>query len=203
MTTVAASGASGAPSVPSTASTTTPSTNGRSARRRWGQQPVVFFVYDVVVIALLLAVALISSVEAPNWPTFRMEWPQLAFERVIPLWVPWAGALGGVTISLVGVTKYAGTWKPALRWWHISRPLLGAVSGTFAVLLLVFVLQSIVPDATASGYSVRGTAVLTGIAFVVGYREETFRELVKRAADLLLKPAAAPQEADKKADELV
>lgn len=162
----------------------------RSVRhlRRSGH-PGAYFTYDLVVTALLAYLA-IGNAAAPRWSTWPFGWPEFSFERVIPLWVPWGGALGGVTISLVGVATYAHVWDSRrYRWWHLSRPLLGSVSGTFAVLIIVFVLQSVAPDVTNQEFSARGTAVLTAIGFVVGYREETFRELIKRVVDLVLQPA--------------
>lgn len=165
----------------------------RVARRPRGKKhPGAYFVYDLAVIALLAYLA-IGNAAAPAWSTWPFGWPEFSFERVIPLWVPWGGALGGVTISLVGVATYAHVWDSRrYRWWHLSRPLLGSVSGTFAVLIIVFVLQSVAPDLTDQGFSPKGTAVLTAIAFVVGYREETFRELIKRVVDLVLQPAPVP-----------
>lgn len=150
------------------------------------------FAFDLTIITLLVFLAL-GNAASPAWPWFPFEWPSFAFEDVVPLWVPWSGALGGATISLVGVATKSDVWDPRrYGWWHLSRPFLGAVSGTFAVLILVFVLASITPSASDVGYGDEGIAVLTVVAFVVGYREATFRELVKRVVDLLLKPAAEP-----------
>lgn len=154
--------------------------------------PARAFAFDVTIIALLIFLAL-GNAASPPWPRFRFEWPSFAFEDIVPLWIPWAGALGGATISLVGVATNAHVWNPQkYGWWHISRPFLGAVSGTFAVLILVFVLTSITPSGSEGEYGDKGTAVLTVVAFVVGYREATFRELVTRVVDLLLKPTAEP-----------
>jgi hypothetical protein len=159
--------------------------NGKKGHPGW------YFVYNVLLISFLIYLAL-GNAAVPAWSrtAFPFEWPGYSFERVVPLWIPWGGALGGATISLVGVAKHAHDWNPArYRWWHLSRSFLGSVSGTFAVLLVVFVLQSVAPEVTDNGYDPKGIAVLTGIAFVVGYREETFRELIKRVVDLVLGPA--------------
>jgi hypothetical protein len=79
----------------------------------------------------------------------------------LPVGVPWFGAVGGTLISLTGVFKHVDNWDPRLELWHWGRPLVGAFVGSIGV-----------------------------VAFLVGYREETFRSLIKRATDLLLSPGA-------------
>jgi hypothetical protein len=132
---------------------------------------------------------------------------------VLPLIVPWAGALGGVTISLVGVARHFRSWDAnveedaeasgpgfdqRMRWntWHLTRPFVGAVFGTFAALILVFVLGVIgFTDDGDLDLSPTGAATLMALAFVVGYRERTFRTLVERVVDTVLGPGideAAP-----------
>ncbi len=150
--------------------------------------PWLYFSYDLLVIAVLVFLAVGNSAR-PVWSDPPFGWPSFAFDRVMPLWVPWGGALGGVTISLVGVAQHAFEWDAArYRYWHISRPVLGAISGTMSVLILVFVLRGVAPEVGADGFDSKGVAILTAIAFVIGYREETFRELIKRVVDLVLRP---------------
>jgi hypothetical protein len=104
--------------------------------------------------------------------------------------VPWAGALGGAAISLVGVTDHASAWNGSkYAYWHLARPALGAVFGVIGVLALVLVLEAISPATQDSVYTPQGIGVLAVIAFLLGYREETFRELIKRLVDTLVKPA--------------
>jgi hypothetical protein len=104
--------------------------------------------------------------------------PGAMFLTVIPYWVPWAGALGGISISLVGVARYAGDRWDANRYgyWHLARPFLGGVFGTFAVLIVVLVLKTVTPQTiidTSVPYTPQGVAVLCVFAYVVGFREET------------------------------
>jgi len=133
---------------------------------------------------------------------------------VLPLVVPWAGALGGVSISLVGVSAHMKEWGGKLgdrnaeiddaalgqrmKWntWHLTRPLLGSVFGTFAALILVFVLGAIgLTDGGDIDLSPAGAATLMVLAFVVGYRERTFRALVERVVDTVLGPGTDPETA--------
>lgn len=111
----------------------------------------------------------------------------------VPLAVPWFGALGGVIISLTGTVEHVKTWDRGFAYWHISRPLIGASVAIVAVLVLQAGLTAVKPGAT-------GTIAAPGsphnvlyyvVAFAVGYRESTFRELLKRIIDLILAPGPA------------
>lgn len=84
----------------------------------------------------------------------------------------------------------------------MGRPLFGAVLGTIGFFLFVLILSSSgttpkflnnPPDPT----SAKDYIIYYVVAFLAGYREETFRELIQRVTDMILKPAvpgtAAPQ----------
>ena len=109
--------------------------------------------------------------------------------------VPWAGALGGVAIGLVGLAGHSDDWRPArFGYWHVARPLLGLVFGTVAVLIIILVLQTVKPPIDPAGhYPPSGVALLAVLSFVVGYREATFRSLIQRVVDLILAPGADQQ----------
>jgi hypothetical protein len=151
--------------------------------RAW--QPWCFFVVDGVWIVVLgwLAFAL-----ANHWaPVAHVHDP---FGGTVPFAVPWAGALGGVAISLVGIADHQIDWNPArFAYWHLVRPVLGLLFGTVAVLIVVLLLQNVkATQTTSGGYTTTGAAILAVIAFVVGYREATFRALVTRVVDVILAP---------------
>jgi hypothetical protein len=102
--------------------------------------------------------------------------------------------LGGVIISLTGVAEYQdrgrgpvtkGIWDPSYRYWHWMRPFVGATVALIAIL----VFQSGVLAIGASTDDLTTTALFYYVvAFVVGYREQTFRELIKKVADVILTP---------------
>lgn len=144
-----------------------------------------FVVFFQIVVFLGLTLAVLCTNKMPlNAPT-----PAFAFEYILPLWIPWAGALGGMTISLVGVARHNHEWNaPLYGVWHLLRPLLGGVSGTVAVLAMLFVLRTLEPSKVDASTvpDAASTAVMVVISFVIGYREETFRELIKRVVDLIL-----------------
>jgi hypothetical protein len=105
----------------------------------------------------------------------------------VPVSIPWFGALGAVLIGLYGVFDHSHRdWDRGLNSWHVARPFTGAVLGTTGVVLFVSVVRAagLIPV----GSDTLGKLVYFAIAFVVGFREETFRQLIKRVADLLVGP---------------
>lgn len=102
----------------------------------------------------------------------------------LPVEVPWFGALGGALISLTGMVEHRSEWDHSYKYWHYSRPLVGAVIGSLGALVF-FVLS----DTASAGATAINVTVFDVVAFLVGYREESFRELIKRVTDLLLRPA--------------
>jgi hypothetical protein len=124
--------------------------------------------------------------------------PLPAWTSVLSPWVILGGALGGSTISVVGVSRHAHEWDGArYAFFHLARPLLGLITGCVSVLILIFVINGFSGGTNAAGasavtldpskpFSAAGHAFMFVIAFVVGYREDSFRELVKRVADLML-----------------
>jgi len=108
----------------------------------------------------------------------------------VPIGVVWFGALGAVLISLTGVVEHAADWDGRLYLWHLSRPLMGAALGVVAVLIMQAGILAAGTQPTAG----TGTKNLLYylVAFLVGYREETFRELIKRLVDLVFAPASPP-----------
>ncbi|MDQ6617574.1 MAG: hypothetical protein M3083_23210 [Actinomycetota bacterium] len=107
----------------------------------------------------------------------------------IPVGVAWWGAVGGVTISLTGIFRHSRSWDSSLNMWHSARPVLGAVMGTVGYLIFVTVIR-----ATGNEASNRpvGAPVFYLVAFLLGYREEVFREVLRKAVDVLLAPGRRP-----------
>lgn len=145
------------------------------------------FKLDVVYLALLLAV--LPSVWLNDVGNIRTNVGN-PVAGIVPIGVLLAGALGGVTIGLYGVFQYNDRWKPSLNYWHVARPVMGALLGGVAFIVYLATVQATGADGAqvTQGASADDLLFYYVIAFVVGYREETFRELIKRAADLVLKP---------------
>ncbi|WP_308466358.1 hypothetical protein [Rathayibacter soli] len=128
---------------------------------------------------------------------------------VLPVSVPWGGALGGVCTAIAGVTDHwrsfglqpasatSRTWNA----WYLVRLPMGAAFGTIGALIVVFFLGTV--GSTKSGtidVSISGTAILFVVAFIVGYKQDIFRQLVSRVTEVILgpgdtQPAAAVQTA--------
>jgi hypothetical protein len=105
----------------------------------------------------------------------------------VPVSIPWFGALGAVLIGLYGIFDHSHRdWQRALNMWHVARPFTGAVLGTVGYILFASVIRATgITPTPAEGV---GKLVYFGVAFVVGFREETFRQLIKRVADLIVGP---------------
>jgi hypothetical protein len=109
----------------------------------------------------------------------------------VPTPVLWFGAVGGMLIALSGIADHTadGSWNDRWVVWHLLRPLVGVVVGVIAVLTFQAGILSIGANPNPTGKS--GTAPRTQdvtfyvIAFIVAYREATFRDLIKRLADVV------------------
>jgi hypothetical protein len=102
----------------------------------------------------------------------------------VPTPVLWFGALGGVLISLTGVHEHRYNWDPEYWSWHVVRPFVGAAVALIAVMIVqAGILATGAPD-RASQVATDNTFYYL-IAFVAGYREETFRGMIKRVSDVI------------------
>ena len=124
---------------------------------------------------------------------FLQQWPsKLISLGPIPIGVVWFGAVGAVLISLTGVVEHADDWDENLYLWHLSRPLMGAALGVVSVLILQAGVLAAGTQPTAPIPGAPKNLLYFLVAFLVGYREETFRELIKRLVDLIFAPAPPP-----------
>lgn len=143
--------------------------------------PVWVFSLQLIYLLALVSVGLLYV----HWHPLRVFLPSQA--GPIPLAVSWWGALGGITISLTGIFRNADKWQSRYELWHIARPFVGAVIGSVAYLIFVVLIRATGTSPTHEGGT--SSAVYYLIAFLAGYREEIFRQLLKRATDSLFAPA--------------
>ncbi|MGH9100946.1 MAG: hypothetical protein ACRDV8_12055 [Acidimicrobiales bacterium] len=123
---------------------------------------------------------------------FHWSWAHRLFGASlgpVPLAVPWWGALGGITISLTGLFKHSDSWERRYETWHIARPIMGAIMGSVGYLIFIVVIRS--TGASAPTTTGTGGAAFDLVAFLVGYREAVFRELLRKAVDVLLSPGSS------------
>jgi hypothetical protein len=142
--------------------------------------PAIFWVQLGYLLALIAIFLLFET-----WSAFR-DWPPDKLGP-LPFEVPFFGALGGCVISFAGIFKYNRRWDPSYDYWHYVRPLMGAVIGsvgalTFLVLADLADKKGVTPNAT----------IFDIVAFLLGYREGTFRELLQRFTDVIIKPSTEP-----------
>jgi hypothetical protein len=156
-----------------------------------------FGVTDAFMLSVLYLVLLLGGAIVYFWWT--------PFQRVVPvqfgpvpLGIPWWGAIGAVMNSLYGVFLHRQEWDPSFRYWHASRPLVGAVLGMVAFLIFVVVI-----DATGAQAKTSGNLVYYLAAFLVGYKEAAFQSLVQRALAVLFTSDSSNAEprADRPKDE--
>lgn len=167
---------------------------------------VPVLVVDLAWLSLLL---LLFCARSDAW-SLGFDWEDKLEARdplggLVPMVIPWAGALGGATISMVGLAKHwaRGDWDS--RWfpWHILRPLLGAISGTIAFVILIVVLRTaggLDPDSTSLPDDLLSRGLFLVLAFVVGFRDRMFLNLVSRVVDVLLATEKEEQSAQPRAE---
>ena len=145
--------------------------SGRASAPKW------LFVLELSYLPLLVAIAIAYQ----HWDGLRSLVPDPA--GPVPLVVPWWGALGGVTISLTGIFRNAKKWDPSYNAWHVARPFLGATIGSVGYLIFAVAVHASGSGLTTTSSESHAAFALVG--FLVGYREELFRQLLKRATDVM------------------
>jgi hypothetical protein len=106
--------------------------------------------------------------------------------------IAWLGGLGAITASFVDIARKADKWNPHLAIWFAVRPIVGAAFGAIGYLIY----QAVVDLSVTEGSRGLKQPTVLGyvIAFTLGYREELFRELLKRVTDLLATAGGADVE---------
>jgi len=109
----------------------------------------------------------------------------------IPASVVWFGATGAVLAGIGGIYYHNRKWDPAYDYWHYSRPLIGAVVGGIGA-LLYYVSVSL----GTKGSITPNAVTFDAVAFILGFADDAFRELIKKITTLLFgagEEPAAPQ----------
>jgi hypothetical protein len=115
---------------------------------------------------------------------------------ILPIGIVWFGALGGSLLSLTGVFKHhKDDWSDSFNVWHALRPWTGLVMGSLGAFFLL--VSTELASASAAGVSHAPLKINPDIyyvsAFVVGFVERSFRELVQRLAQSIFGPGNGEQ----------
>jgi hypothetical protein len=137
------------------------------------------FLLELAYVAVLIGIALAYA----HFSGVKDFFPDPA--GPIPIGVVWWGALGGVTISLTGVFRHTRSWDDSYNMWHIARPILGAIMGTVGYLIFVTVIRAAASNQPVAGH---GSPIFYLVAFLLGYREQVFRDVLRKAVDVLIAP---------------
>ncbi len=147
--------------------------------------PKRFFWFEITYLTVLIA--LFGAYETSDG--LRDALPQSL--GPIPVGVVWFGATGAVVAGIGGIYFHNRTWDPAYEYWHYSRPLVGAVVGGVGA-LLYYVSVSLGTKTSVTPNALTFDAV----AFVLGFADDAFRELIKKITTLLFgagKEATPPE----------
>jgi len=140
----------------------------------------VFFVQMVYLLCLGVFVILYRADSVVH--------PGRAFFGPVPFLVPWFGAVGAVVLSLSGVFEHRVDWDENYCYWYWARPFVGAVTSTVSVLIFQSGILAVGGDLPNQASSTTKNLLYYLIAFIAGYRENVFRDLIRRVADVILTP---------------
>lgn len=147
------------------------------------RQPAFFFWLSLLYLAVLLGLGVAYNVI----PAFQDQFADDSV-GVVPVAVPWFGALGAVTLSLYGVFDHNRDWDTRYNYWHAARPLVGAVFGVVGYFIFVVIITSTGTEIERPDPDSPKAFTYYVLAFLLGYREGTFRSMIQRFVDLILTP---------------
>lgn len=118
----------------------------------------------------------------PKWSWLRNALPNNL--GPLPLGVVWFGSVGGVVAGFRGIYYYNHKWDSSYNYWHYTRPIFGAVTGTIGSLIYWVLLRF---GSTSTTIKV-DRAMFYVVAFVLGFSDKAFIELLKNITDVIIKP---------------
>ncbi len=153
----------------------------------------------------LLALGLVAYLYTLNLQAFTVQVPSLGGVTVpgirevipasvagVPISILWFGAAGAVLVGLYGIFDHGHLdWQRRLNPWHIGRPFTGALLGTIGYIAFVGVIRATGANPVTNDPA--GRFVYYVVAFLVGFRELAFRQLIARVSDLLLGPGSVAE----------
>ena len=141
------------------------------------KMPVHFFFLGLSYLASLIALFVIYGTS----PSIRQVVPSSM--GPLPIGVAWFGATGAVISSLRGIFSNNQNWKSEMNYWHYSRPIFGAVTGSVGALLYWVSLRL-----GSNGPVSVDQATFYAVAFLLGFADKAFTEMLKNVTDVIVKP---------------
>jgi hypothetical protein len=109
--------------------------------------------------------------------------------------IAWVSSVGAIIASFSDIARNADKWNPHRAIWFAVRPLTGAAFGAIGYLIYYTIIQLSVAERAQMQGPETPTILGYVVAFTLGYREELFRELLKRVTDLLATAGATGRSA--------
>ena len=154
--------------------------------RKWARGIGGVFTLQFLYATLLIVLVVIYANDPSSLPVPKTV-------AGVPIGVPWFGALGAVMVSMSALSDHRHNWDPEWWFWHASRPLVGAFAGSIAALVFIAGILAVQQSPQTGDLNPTSKFLYYVIAFVIGYREASFRELLKSVIDIILKPAGSGQ----------
>jgi uncharacterized integral membrane protein len=139
--------------------------------------PKYIFVFALFYLILLLVLFAIYT----SSPTVRNGLPH-TFGK-LPAGIVWFGALGAVLKSLYGIFTHNGAWDGTFNTWHLSRPFIGAVTGSMGAVIYLVLLE--LGNQTAVTVD---TLTFDVAAFAFGFADSAFLQVLQNITNILIKP---------------
>lgn len=145
-----------------------------------GDMPRIIFFLTLTYLLLLIAL----FITYVTWSAFRLRVPTSL--GPLPVGAVWFAAAGAVVSSLWGIFRYNHSWKRSFDYHYYIRPLFGAVTGSIGALIYLVLLNL---GSKAKVVVDRDTFYV--VAFVFGYADYAFLQLVRNVTDVIIKPGAS------------
>lgn len=133
--------------------------------------------------ALALLAIIAAQFQSPGALLYKV--PEFVKSWLTGEYMPylWSGALGGTTIAWWGIVKHTirMDFDDQYQSWYWFKPLLGAIFGVVSVIII----QSGMVGLAQSDVTVKNTSILHIVAFLAGFSERFFVQLIDRVMTAL------------------
>jgi hypothetical protein len=163
-------------------------------------------VLSILALQSLILLILLLGWVIGQWAWLRQSFPGGLFAGSFPIVVTWAGAAGGIAHAVRGLTTHWSRYvdprtsdEERERWnaWSLVQGPLGAVYGSAGILLLVVVLGVIGSGSSGNlDLSPAGRLTLSAIAFLIGYHQQIFHDMITRTVEAIFAPRSRPARDD-------